>query len=309
MISMPDEKLTRIGVFYDGGYFSAVSDYYRYAHPRKQRLELKGLHEFIRHKVAELEGVHPSHCRVVDAHYFRGRFSATEADRAGKLLAERAFDDVLMHAGIITHYLPRTDQGEKGIDVWLALEAFELAVYKRFNVLVLLASDGDFLPLVRKINTLGTRVMLLAWEFDCTDDKGHRHSTRVAKALLEEVTYPVRMEQIIGEGRHSDDALVEAMFLQGEEPISVDEGSSTARMPVEVGRQHKGIIDQLDAAGFGFIADEQARECRWFFIARNVRSGLFQELKVGDSVRFKLEPNPRRPGAFWAVEIEKVEKE
>ncbi len=41
------------------------------------------------------------------------------------------------------------------------VEAFELAIYKQFNVLALIACDGDYVPLVRKLNTLGTRVMVL----------------------------------------------------------------------------------------------------------------------------------------------------
>jgi len=58
-----------------------------------------------------------------------------------------------MREGVVTHYLPLTQSagrviGEKGIDVWLALEAYELAIYKRFDVSVLIAGDGDFLPLV-----------------------------------------------------------------------------------------------------------------------------------------------------------------
>ncbi len=41
----------------------------------------------------------------------------------------------LMSEGVTTHYLPLRNFGgrreEKGIDVWLALEAFELAIYKK----------------------------------------------------------------------------------------------------------------------------------------------------------------------------------
>ena len=40
-------KLTRIGVFYDCGFFSQVSNYYCYQHERKARLSATGLHEFI----------------------------------------------------------------------------------------------------------------------------------------------------------------------------------------------------------------------------------------------------------------------
>ena len=86
---------------------------------------------------------------------------------------ERVFDDVLVREGVTTHYLPLSPDGEKGIDVWLALEAMELALFKRFNVVVLVVCDGDFLPLVRKLNTLGTRVAVLAWDFQYVDGNGN----------------------------------------------------------------------------------------------------------------------------------------
>ena len=44
---------------------------------------------------------------------------------------------------------------EKGVDVSLALETLELAIFKQFNILVLIASDGDYVPLVRKLMQWG----------------------------------------------------------------------------------------------------------------------------------------------------------
>ena len=98
---------------------------------------------------------------------------AGDAEDRDLLYKERVFDDVLVREGVTTHYLPLSREGEKGIDVWLALEAYELAIYKRYNVVVLVASDGDFLPLVRKLNTLGTRVMILGWDFKYVDQNGN----------------------------------------------------------------------------------------------------------------------------------------
>ena len=133
--------LTHIGVFYDGNYFLHVSNYYTYSHERRSRISISGLHDFIRKHVAQQEGTTEGLCRIVDAHYFRGRLNAKDASEQGNLLYyDRVFDDILTSERVITHYLPiRKYEGarhEKGIDVWLALEAFELAFYKRFNVLV-----------------------------------------------------------------------------------------------------------------------------------------------------------------------------
>src|SRR4051794_21769804 len=163
-----DSKLTRIGVFYDGNFFFHVSNYYAYHHPRRARISVSGLHEFICKRVAEEEGSDVRYCQIVDAHYFRGRYKAQDAQEY-HLRNDRIFDDVLIREGVVAHYLPLVQNieggfGEKGIDIWFALESYELAIYKRFDVSVLITGDGDFLPLVRKLNTLGTRVMLLAWE-------------------------------------------------------------------------------------------------------------------------------------------------
>jgi hypothetical protein len=217
MASTASNHLTRIGVFYDGNFFFHVSNYYQYHHERRARISVAGLHEFIRHQVADAEGSDVKYCQIVDAHYFRGRPKAQDAEKWGVLLRERAFDDVLVREGVVTHYLPLGPDGEKGIDVWLALEAYELAIYKRFDVSVLVACDGDFLPLVRKLNTLGTRVMLLAWDFKYTDQNNQERETRTAQVLLDEVSYPVMMGQVIGDRSRRNDPQINGLFVPHKE--------------------------------------------------------------------------------------------
>lgn len=160
-------------------------------------------------------------CHIVDAHYFRGRLSAYEASQRGDTLYwDRVFDDILMSEGVTTHYLPvKTVDGqkqEKGIDVLLALEAFEMALYKKFDVLVLIASDGDYVPLIRKLNTLNTRVMVLSWDFEYTDDSGRKYTTRTSQELLEEVTYPVAMHEIIDNRIRRNEPLINNLFVQSD---------------------------------------------------------------------------------------------
>jgi len=70
------DALTRIGIFYDGNFFSVVSDYYVYHHERKARISISGLHDFVRERVAHEEHVDARRRQVVDVHYFRGRFTA-----------------------------------------------------------------------------------------------------------------------------------------------------------------------------------------------------------------------------------------
>lgn len=213
-----DGKLIRIGVFYDGNFFYHVSNYYNYEHERKARLSIAGLHEFIAYQVAEAENIDPKFCQVVDAHYFRGRLNAFDAKESNRLLPERIFDDILMQENVVTHYMPlKVRDGrveEKGVDVWLALEAYELALYKNYNVLALIASDSDYTPLVRKLSTLGTRVMVLGWDFAFVDERtGRERRTVTSIDLLREATYPLAMADIIDSKMNQEDSVVNNLFI------------------------------------------------------------------------------------------------
>lgn len=287
-IDNPPSKLTRIGVFYDGGYYQTVSSYYRYVHDRKANLSIDGIHRFLEGKVAEAEGVDARYCRVVDAHYFRGRYSIQSAIERNKLESERRFEDILIRAGVTTHFLHRNQADEeKGIDVWFALEAFELAVYKRFDVLVLVACDSDYLPLVRKVNTLGTRVMLLAWDFKYTDQTQRERETRTSQVLIEEVTYPVMMHEIIDNRANRTDRLVSGLFFP---PRATPTPQATTSTPVSRdGQTHNGEVHSIKE-GFGFIRDGADRQT-YFFHASSVAEDMFNILKIGDKVSYNLAPS------------------
>ena len=301
-MSRNSSSLTTIGVFYDGNYFLHVSNYYNYVHERQSRISIRGLHSFIRHSVAELEGLPDArHCQIVDAHYFRGRMSASEASTKGnQLYYDRVFDDILMWEGVITHYLPLVSvsgrKREKGIDVWLALDAFEMALYKKFDIVVLIASDGDYVPLARKLNTLGTRVMVLAWEFEYNDDFGNLRTTRTSQDLLREVTYPVLMHELIDNPTEDNQDLIDSLFVhknteETNHAGGENEGENRHNKPqrsthnlIDDGKFHLSNIIALKP-GYGFI---EYPDNNLFFHYSEVEGVDFNDLRVNDPVRFQI---------------------
>lgn len=293
-----DKRLTRIGVFYDGNYFLHVSNYYNYEHTRKARISIGGLHDFVRSKVAQEEGNDIRFCQIVDAHYFRGRLTISEASSPNKLLSDRLFDDVLMTEGVITHYLPLKNRGgkleEKGIDVWLALEAFELALYKKYNVVVLIASDGDYVPLVRKLNTLGTRVMVLSWDFEFRTDGGKEMVTRTSQDLLEEVTYAVPMHEIIENRAKRNDPIINNIFVQ-----EVTQKGYGESKEMDNKTRQSTVVSVKN--GYGFIF---ARPDNLFFHYSDVIDGDFNELADGDLVEYTIGRN--REGGEVARNVKKI---
>ncbi|MDR2929175.1 MAG: NYN domain-containing protein [Cytophagaceae bacterium] len=301
MANNNDLSLTKIGVFYDGNYFLHVSNYYNYTHERKSRLSVAGLHHFIRNHVAKQEGADVRLCQIVDAHYFRGRLSAHDASAQGNTLYyDRAFDDILSSEGVTTHYLPikTTKSGawqEKGIDVWLALEAFELAFYKHFDVIVLIASDGDYVPLIRKLNTLGARVMVLSWDFEYMNDTGKQMTTRTSQDLLEEVTYPLAMHEIIDNRVQKNDPLINGLFVPKnttkfftKKHVDPNEQQQSVKSAILINTENGKKISTIKALkdGYGFIVN-QPKDA--FFFHSSLMEYDFNDLEVGDSVEFKEE--------------------
>ncbi len=314
-------RTTRIGVFYDGNYLMHVSRFYNYVHDRKARISISGLHNFIRERVAASDNLPIELCPIVDAHYFRGRLGAYEtAQREKQLLYERVFDDILTNEGVTTHYLPirifGTSRSESNTEVWLSLEAYELTLHKRFDVVVLIASDGDYTPLVRKLNTLGTRVMLVHWEFSYVDDLGRERVSQTSRDLVAESAYPIALHSLIDEAAEGEDATIDALFVPKKEDrpyvagrryendVEVSYGNSystdsytsansvasghvyNATSPVSENAVRKtGTVKALKD-GYGFISS-YPRDA--FFYHTAVTNLEFSQLQVGDAVEYSEE--------------------
>ncbi|MCL2833510.1 MAG: NYN domain-containing protein [Treponema sp.] len=288
----------RIGIFYDGYYFYKVSNYYKYEHERKSRISISGLHEYIRREIADLTQIDIRRCQIIDAHYFKGRSSAK--DLGDKVQSERVFEDILMRENIVSHYLPlRYSENntviEKGIDVWLALEAYELAIYKHFDILVLVAGDGDYVPLVRKLHTLGTQVMLVCWDFSYHNENGDIVETRTSRQLLDEVFFPVLMSQKIDQ-ENSD--FIRELFVPEKIwdkflPFNSSQPENNGDMEKDAAVQEfESIIVSLNQNGFGFIKDEERNNI--FFHYSTVTNRDFSELKPFVKVKYQVEEDEER---------------
>lgn len=171
-----------IGVFIDGGYFAKIDE--GLAKKNMGKVNVKGLFQYIPEMISKQFGVDRNLLYITEAHYYRGRFKATDAENRNLLLQERQFEDTLIENDIIFHYkhLRPLESGgiiEKGIDTWFALDTYELTLYRDFDYVVLISGDADHEMLARKLKALKTHSILLTW------DPAHTGST--SRFLSEEV--------------------------------------------------------------------------------------------------------------------------
>ena len=293
---MREKDICRIAVFYDGAYFFKVSSYYLYQHERRARLSFRGVHDFIISEVAQREGIAPGRCQIVDAAYFQGRLTAQQAAEQDRLFSARVFEDALTRADIALfqqHLAFRPDGSfeEKRIDVWLALEAYEMTSLKNYDVCVLITGDGDFVPLVRKLNTLGARVMLLGWEFEYEREDGRTMRTQVSTGLIDRVTYPIHMKSEIDDRARRHDPLIDGLFLPQSGTSEWDWRShrDTSRtLPADFveGVECQGTVVNLIAGkGYGFIKPITGTD-NYFFHAIDLVDIVIDDLRYDDKVSF-----------------------
>jgi cold shock CspA family protein len=200
-----------------------------------------------------------------------------------------------MRAGVVTHFLPLSPRGEKGVDVSFALEAFELAMYKRFGVTVLIAGDGDYLPLIRKLHTIGTRTMVLAWDFKYIDEAGNERETKTSQLLIDEATYRLEMHTVIDARSSKKDQVIDGLFVQRKEtpPESVEASRPTSDGSTEP--RSGSIVTAQD--GYGFVRPDGGGD-NLFFHHSSLLDTDYADLAKGDKVIYVLGRNAKGPCAL-----------
>ena len=204
-------ELARVMVFYDGEYFKRGQIYFRYKEKRGW-FSLSALHGLMEKFVASNTKTPIETTKVVGAHYCDGR-PTTKATDPDQLLKDRGFEMALIHAGIVPHYLelsetlrpestendPQYRLMQKGVDVHLALDVLDYAHDNRLDIAVLVTGDGDFVPLVRKVTSLGGQVLLAHFTIDqWVDDNGFHHKpTYASRALIDCASWTLDFNQLV----------------------------------------------------------------------------------------------------------------
>lgn len=299
-------KTLKIGVFYDGNFVNHVSDFYVFRHNIHSRLSLKGLQEFALNQISVKENINRSLCKIVDSHVYRGRYTAKSADEKDILYGERVFDDACMYDGITTHYLPIKKQRgrsiEKGTDVWLALDAYETTIQKNLDVVVLVTSDTDFKPLIKKLHSLGTRTLLLSWNLEWDLD-GEAQTTKTSRELTEEVTWFIDVANEF----EMDKENLKYLFVQRTEkdPQVQSVRNSSYKNRVQDNRDYDSANQAPDVDfdpenrieseiqsiknGYGFILYPPKNI---FFHSKDLVNCNFEDLEIGDAVEFQISNKP-----------------
>lgn len=186
-----------VGVFIDGGYYAKINEALESS--CRANVNVSALMDFIRKEISNISGAPLMDCHITESHYFRGRYRVNDASSKHLLFCERKFEDSLIENDVIFHYkhLREIQKGnmltviEKGVDVWFALEAYELALFRKFDYVVLITGDADHEMLIRKLKALKINVLLLTWNVS------ENNTTSTAKLLKEEACVHMELSSLV----------------------------------------------------------------------------------------------------------------
>ncbi|WP_439663558.1 NYN domain-containing protein [Lentzea sp. HUAS TT2] len=260
----------RIGVFYDGTWFAYLSDFYATAHPRGARVSLDGLHDALRWYVHNETGRPLDECVVAEAHYVRGRID-TPAE---------SFDRALAAAGITRHDLPLHNGKEKGVDVLLALEAWDRAMTSPLQWVVLLTGDSDFAPLAQRLTARGVHVIVPVVDIK-TVQAPPAWTPRTAAPLRAATPFTPGFDELFAPGDQADYPLRRA-FVRSSQAVASPVGAPR-------GRRKGTVATWKTGQAHGFITD--TRGGSWFVSRDELPDGLTL-LLAGTPVSFTGSPAP-----------------
>lgn len=165
---MSTKNFLRIGVFYDGTFFTKAQNYFwgqKYGW-----LSFQEFHKLLENYIRTKEQGHTSY-KVVYSAWFQGVHKESQAQENNLRLDRKRLLD-LLHAGIEPKNVPMSEtQGEKGIDVYMAVETLQVGLDDKIDMAVLVTGDGDFVPLIRALMKNGVRVLIAYFEYEVPNNK------------------------------------------------------------------------------------------------------------------------------------------
>jgi len=217
-------NILRVGIYLDGGYLQAISNYYYYETSRHTRIRVAGIQEYCRAYLSREYGRPPSQIAITEAHWYkvrmdkgrdkdRGRLRGVASNDSEQIQKERAFENHLIRLGYRIHYIGPYQAEAYTCATHLAMDCYDHAQLRRFDVCFLLVYRIEMLPLLNRLVALGIPVYVLVWNISSASFSLHN-----SLALVPQVDAHFLPMNDIVDGADSDEMtpMVDGLFLSSE---------------------------------------------------------------------------------------------
>ncbi|MBO3751661.1 NYN domain-containing protein [Streptosporangiaceae bacterium NEAU-GS5] len=279
----------RVGVFYDGGWFSHLWHWFEDCSPWKAAPSFPGIHGVLRwylhdqltRPVADIEIRHAAY--VLGRGTGSGRVSGVGATWS----ASSEWDQILAAEGIVRLDATLGRNGVRGAEVQLSMAALDLAANGALDVAALITGDADFVPLVTRLRQYGVRVMVPTISVDYVRD-GVERRMRISRELEQAADDSPSWIDLLEAGLRPDYA--RQMRYPFVRPVAANGRISVS----EDGYRYGTANRWRPGEAFGFLTASDG--LRWY-VHRDDLVGC-DSLTEGRQVRFNGRPKPL-PGARY----------
>lgn len=178
----------RIGVFYDGTFFSKAQRYFWVKN--YGWLSFPEFHRLLENYIKTKEPGYFDY-KVVYSAWFQGLYKEIDASEKN-LRDDRKKHLDQLHAGIEIKNVPMSEsKKEKGIDVYMAVETLQIGLDDKIDIAVLVTGDGDFVPLVRALMKNGVKVAIAYFKYEEPDG----NDSYVNPRLINSANYSININE------------------------------------------------------------------------------------------------------------------
>ncbi|MDQ5883649.1 MAG: hypothetical protein QG654_563 [Patescibacteria group bacterium] len=291
---MREQKKIRAALFIDGRYLTIINNYYRYVSNHKKKFDIISLIKSIHKLTSGSMSKSQEEIAFLHKHLYIG---ILDQEQQHFNLEEGA---EYLKAGITCHtsrVIKREDGklSEKGVDTSLTIDAFELVALDEIDVLVIVAGDADFVPLVLKTKKYMKDVFLFYWDIHLSSD--HRQNISTSGKLIGEVNTSAKgviTERAINMGHVIEKRRLKVFHEETSRATYLDEVPSPLD---QIARREQGRVagkrgrsifispgtggDELEYKTIGLL------EAEHLFVGRmveyNIRNGLVVDLRITDA--------------------------
>ena len=297
-------------LYIDGAHFFRASNFYYHEHEKASRLRIQGLLEVIEGEVARAANCDRDDLHAIGRYFFRVRQNIDL--RTGEPARNNSdFRDMLGGIGVEFCEVGLADvpqQPSRLAESTMVLHAYDNLLLGGAKMLVLLGSEGFYLPLIERAQRRGIPVVQLYW--DCAMKKDMAYNSALSAAARFPVEMQARMQAL------EDDPITANLFYlprsqecEGRAELSADQVADepvvgTSLPQVGTVERESSILSLKN--GFGFILEEDGNNR--FFHNSALVDCTFEELMVGAPVRYTCIINDGRAQAVRVTLIRNQEE-
>lgn len=270
-----DAASIRLGIFYDGGWFSHLWRYMEQHSHWQSSPSFAGVHDVLRWHLHRLYRCPLREVTVSCSHYVLGR-----PTDPGQRRATAQWDQILAYNGIVRHDARHAHGREQNADTLLAQITHAQAIAHSLDAVAVITGDSDLLPLVTRLTEAGFAVVVPSLPDTRYTDHTGRRWIRTSDKLTAAATHAPRWHDLL------------STALRPDYPLSfpfIDPVPGVISKPAADGYRYGTVNRWHPDDGFGFITDRGGT--RWYF-DQVALSGQARPLPRWQPVRFTGNASP-----------------